>query len=131
MQLTLNGQPVRQRMVAPAELQPASFAPATAEGGAAGAVVPGSAQPPEGMLAELVSWGMLCEGRNELRCARACTRAHPRAPPPRSRPRRTRTSRRAPRTRSVRPLRSVRPPPQVHPSRRRRGAGVALPVARA
>ena len=81
MQLTLNGQPVRQRMVAPTELQPASFAPATAEGGAAGAVAPGSAQPPEGMLAELVSWGMLCEGRNELRCPRACTRAHPRAPP--------------------------------------------------
>ena len=78
MQLTLNGQPVRQRMVAPAELQPASFAPATAEGGAAGAVSPGSAQPPEGMLAELVSWGMLCEGRNELRCARACARTHPR-----------------------------------------------------
>ena len=97
MQLTLNGQPVRQRMVAPAELQAASFAPATAEGGAAGAGAPGSAQPPEGMLAELVSWGMLCEGRNELRCARACTRGpapgglhlgapHPRAPPPRSPP---------------------------------------------
>lgn len=98
MQLTLNGQPVRQRMTAAAELLPATFElpPTTGEGGAAeaGAQPPGSAQPPEGMLAELVSWGMLCEGRNELRYTLAT---------PRTRARHLRLAP-APRARSARPL---------------------------
>ena len=98
MQLTLNGQPVRQRMTAAAELLPATFElpPTTGEGGAAeaGAQPPGSAQPPEGMLAELVSWGMLCEGRNELRYTLTT---------PRTRARHLRLAP-APRARSARPL---------------------------
>ena len=111
MQLTLNGQPVRQRMTAAAELLPATFElpPTTGEGGAAeaGAQPPGSAQPPEGMLAELVSWGMLCEGRNELRYTLATPRTRARhlrlAPAPRARTSRPHLAP-APRARSARPL---------------------------
>lgn len=132
MQLTLNGQPVRQRMTAAAELLPATFElpPTTGEGGAAeaGAQPPGSAQPPEGMLAELVSWGMLCEGRNELRYTLATPRTRARhlrlAPAPRARASRPLC---APALRTL--LWNLRIPPQVHPRRRRRRAGMALHVA--
>lgn len=124
VQLTLNGQPVRQRMTTAAELLPATFeVPPTGEGGAAGAGAPGSAQPPEGMLAELVAWGMLCEGRNELRYALAAPRTLT--------PRTLSCPAPAPRARSAPPLLcSLRAPPQVHPRRWRRRAGLALLVAR-